>query len=155
MKTPIVFFAAALGLIGMTTAYSYDDAASIRALRMQSNEAIANHDVEGIQAHLYDDYVITISIGAIERSKEEHGKSFAQHFEEYPDVIYVRTPTEIELSADFPLAMEQGTWVGKRTTENGKIETGGRYTAAWRKTESGWKIYSELFVALYCEGAGC
>ena len=155
MKTAALFFAASLVLFGVTTAYSNDDSASIRALRMQSNKAIANHDVEGIQSHLYDDYVITISTGAIERTKDEHGKSFAQHFEEYPDVIYIRRPTEVEISADFPLAMEQGTWVGKRTTENGKIETGGRYTAAWRKTESGWRIYSELFVAMYCKGAGC
>ena len=37
----------------------------------------------------------------------------------------------------------------------GKLENGGEYTAAWRKTDGVWSIYSELFVGLYCHGADC
>ncbi len=48
-----------------------------------------------------------------------------------------------------PLAIENGTWVGTMTTPNGGLERGGQYTAAWRKTDGAWKIYSELFVVLY------
>lgn len=131
------------------------DVETIQNNRMKSNEAIARHDVEALQSFLDDDFVITISTGAIERSRDEHGKSFASHFEAYPEVVYVRTPTEIILSEAYPLAIEHGTWVGSRTTENGKLENGGHYTAAWRKTDGVWRIYSELFVGLYCHGTDC
>ena len=132
-----------------------NDTESIRALREHSNEAIARHDANAIGSFLSNDYVITISTGVIVRSKDEHVRSFAEHFEEYPDVVYVRTPSQITISDAYPLALEQGTWVGTRTTRNGKLESGGKYAAAWRKTGKGWKIYSELFVALYCHGADC
>ena len=144
-----------LAASGTVTAFAGDDAEAIRLLRAQSNEAIARHDADALRAYLAEDFVITISTGAIERSREEHGKSFAAHFEEHPDVVYVRTPSEITLSEAYPLAIEHGTWVGSRTTENGKLENGGQYTAAWRKTDGIWRIYSELFVGLYCSGVDC
>lgn len=145
----------ALLVLGLNSAQAADDAEAIRAIRIESNEAIARHDVDSIQSFLDEDYVITISTGAIERSRDEHGKSFALHFEEYPDVVYVRTPSEITISIAYPLAIERGTWIGSRTTKNGKLESGGQYTAAWRKTDGVWRIYSELFVALYCDGPDC
>lgn len=132
-----------------------DDVDEIRSIRMKSNAAIARQDVDALQSFLDDDFVITISSGEIERSREEHGKSFALHFEQYPDVVYVRTPSEITLSESYPLAIEHGTWVGSRTSENGKLEFGGQYTAAWRKTDGLWRIYSELYVGLYCNGPDC
>ena len=138
-----------------TSGKSSEEAESIRELRMLSNAAIARHDVAGILSFLHDDYVISISTGSIERSRDEHGRSFTEHFEEIPDAVYIRTPTEIELSNAFPLAVEQGNWVGTMTTNSGEREVGGPYTAAWKRTEAGWKIYSELFVALYCTGEGC
>lgn len=143
-----------LALVGTTVAAA-DDAEAIHATRMQSNDAIARHDVDALQSFLDEDFVITVSTGAIERSREEHGKRFALHFEQYPDVVYVRTPSEITLSKAYPLAIEHGTWVGTRTGENGRLENGGQYTAAWRKTDGVWRIYSELFVGLYCTGADC
>lgn len=141
--------------LGAQDALSENDAETIRSIRAQSNEAIARHDAASVGSFLAEDYVITISTGAIERSREEHIDSFAAHFEQYPDVVYVRTPTTISTSESYPLAIEHGAWVGSRTTTNGKLENGGEYTAAWRKTDGVWKIYSELFVALYCRGEDC
>jgi len=148
-------YVASIVAFGGPMVWADDEAEVIRSNRMQSNEAIAQHDVTALQSFLDDDFVITISSGSIERSREEHGKSFARHFKEYPDVIYVRTPAEIIISDAYPLAIEHGTWVGTRTTGNGQLENGGQYTAAWRKTNGEWRIYSELFVGLYCHGAGC
>lgn len=142
------------GLCG-NVAHASSDEEAIQDLRKKSNQAIARHDTDAVQSFLADNYVITISTGAIERSREEHGKSFAAHFDEFPDVIYIRTPSEIAISGAYPLAIEHGTWVGRRTTTNGRLESGGQYTAAWRKIDGVWKIYSELFVALYCHGADC
>ena len=150
----LVLTALVLALV-VTTAWAADDVEDIQTIRMKSNDAIARHDVDALQSYLDEDFVITISTGAIERSRDEHGNSFAAHFEEYPDVVYVRTPSEITLSKAYSLAIEHGTWVGSRTTENGKLENGGQYTAAWRKTDGVWRIYSELFVGLYCNGADC
>jgi ketosteroid isomerase-like protein len=138
-----------------TIVYAQDEAEAIRTSRLQSNQAIARHDVEAIESFLDDDFVISISTGAIERSRDEHISSFTAHFAEYPDVIYIRTPTDITISVNYPLAIEHGTWVGSRTTGKGKFESGGQYTAAWRKNDGVWKIYSEMFVALYCNGEEC
>ena len=141
--------------LGPVPALADEDSDTIRELRMQSNAAIARHDADAVGSFLYEDFVITISTGAIERSRDEHVRSFERHFAEFPDVVYVRTPSEITRSDDYRLAIEQGTWVGSRTTPNGTLENGGRYTAAWRLTDDGWKIYSELYVGLYCHGADC
>lgn len=148
-------FALLVLALSATAVCAEDDGEAIRTIRMKSNEAIARHDAGALESYLDEDFVITISTGAIERSRQEHARSFAQHFEQYPDVVYVRTPSEIILSNAYPLAIEHGTWVGSRTSENGKLENGGQYTAAWRKTDGVWRIYSELFVGLYCHGADC
>lgn len=155
MQSPRSFLALLVLALGGATVWAADDVEGIRTIRMESNAAIARHDVDALQSVLDEDFVITISTGAIERSRDEHGKSFALHFEQYPDVVYVRTPSDITLSDVYPLAIEHGTWVGSRTSENGKLKNGGQYTAAWRKTDGVWRIYSELFVGLYCSGADC
>lgn len=155
MKTFWITVASLVMALSSAAARSQDSPETIRVMRMQSNEAIARHDVGTFQSFLDDDYVITISTGTIQRSRDEHVSSFAAHFAQYPDVVYVRTPTDIVFSEAYPLAIEHGTWVGSRTTKNGKLENGGQYTAAWRKTGGAWRIYSELFVGLYCQGADC
>jgi len=155
MQTARIYLVLSVLTVGGTTAWAADDVETIRTARMESNAAIARHDVDALQSVLDEDFVITISTGDIERSREEHGKSFALHFEQYPDVVYVRTPTEITLSKAYPLAIEHGTWTGSRKSENGVLEHGGQYTAAWRKSDGVWRIYSELFVGLYCSGTDC
>lgn len=150
---PLVLSAAIMS--GAEGSQSGSDTETIRSTRVQSNEAIARHDAAAVGSFLANDFVITISTGEIERSRREHIDSFASHFAEFPDVIYIRTPTAIKVSDSYPLAIEHGTWVGSRTTANGELENGGEYTAAWRKTDGVWKIYSELYVALYCHGEDC
>ena len=141
--------------ITLVGAASPKDVKTIHAARKAFNEAIAKHDIEAMRSFLAEDYVITISTGKIERSRDAHIQSFASHFQQYPDVVYVRNPTEIQVSEAYPLAIEHGTWVGSRSTKSGALKNGGDYTAAWKRTEQGWVIYSELFVALYCEGEDC
>lgn len=141
--------------MALVAATSPKDVKTIHAARKAFNEAIANHDIETMRSFLAEDYVITISTGQIERSRDAHIKSFALHFEQYPDVVYIRNPAEIKISEVYPLAIEHGSWVGSKTNASGILKNGGDYTAAWKKTENGWVIYSELFVALYCKGKGC
>jgi ketosteroid isomerase-like protein len=131
------------------------DADSIRSARAESNQAIARHDVEAIVSSFDVEYVITISTGDILPGREPQAESWSQHFAEFSDVLYIRTPSGITISEAYPLAIENGTWVGTMTTENGAFEKGGQYTASWRKVNGAWKIYSELYVALYCNGVDC
>jgi hypothetical protein len=53
-----------LAFVG-TTVCAADDVERIQATRMKSNDAIARHDVDALQSFLDEDFVITISTGAI------------------------------------------------------------------------------------------
>ncbi len=132
-----------------------DDAALIRALRSQSNEAIGRHDMAGILSFLDDEFQITAGSGAMLQGVAAMGAAFAAQFEEFDDVRYVRSVEMVEISTAAPLAAEIGTWVGTWTTPNGQLRTGGRYAASWRRNDRSWVIRSELFVTLFCEGPGC
>ena len=131
------------------------DVAAIKSIRAESNRAIARHDSETVVASLDEDYVITISSGEILYGRAPQVESWARHFAEFPDVVYIRTPTQVTLSNAYPLAVENGSWEGSMTTPNGTLEKDGSYTAMWRKVDGVWKIRSELFVGLNCEGVDC
>ena len=127
----------------------------IRSARAQYNDAIANHDVPRIVSFLDEEYQITTSLGQLSQGREDDAAAWEELIASRQDVLYVRTPESIEISSDYPLAAEVGTWVGTWSTVDGPVRTGGRYAAMWRNTDGAWKVRSELFVALYCEGVRC
>lgn len=131
------------------------DEAQIRQARAESNRAIARHDVSAILARLTDEYQSSVSNGAFMQSRTEMGNAFAARFAESRDALYVRTPESVVVSTAGPVAAEFGSWTGSWTTPGGPFRTGGRYAAYWRKVAGRWLIHSELFVPLFCEGAGC
>jgi ketosteroid isomerase-like protein len=143
------------GLVAAQDVTDGDDAEAIRDLRMQSNEAIAAHDVQGIVSFFDEEYQITTSIGSMSQGVGEETGGLEALFDERPDVNYVRTPDVIEISRSNPLASESGSWVGTWTTTNGPVRTGGSYAAMWRKVDGTWRIRAELFVALFCDGVDC
>jgi hypothetical protein len=69
-------------------------------------------------------------------------------------MIYRRDPAEIQVSSDYLIAWEQGTWTGT-VAAGGAPLIRGRYSAQWVKVGGQWLIRSELFVALECSGAAC
>ena len=130
--------------------------ALIRAARASSNRAIAAHDVDGALAVLDERFHAAISSGDFRTSREEMGRAFADRFDAFPDAVYVRTPATVEVAANGTIASETGEWVGSWSTPDGPFRTGGTYAAHWRKGADGrWRIRSELFVPLFCEGPGC
>lgn len=137
------------------SAPSSTDADAIKTARAASNQAIARHDTDAIVSFFDEEYVITTGAGSIEPGRDAQLGMWADHIDQYPDVVYVRTPTDVVLSETNSPAIENGAWVGTWTSENGAQEKGGRYTAYWRKADGVWKIRSELFVTLYCEGEDC
>lgn len=128
---------------------------SIRALRHQSNDAIARHDVAAIVSFLDAEYQATAGSGRFLNGVEEMRAAFAEQFDRFPDAKYVRTPDSIAVDSTTSRAYERGTWVGTWTTAGAPLRTGGRYAAYWRRRDGGWKIHAELFVTLFCEGPGC
>lgn len=141
--------------VGIALAADQEDEQAIRDARAASNAAIAAHDVGGIVGAMDADYQVTASLGAFGRGIDEETDIWTDMFASRPKLLYVRTPDGIEISADYPLAAESGRWSGSWETADGPVRTGGSYAAMWRKVGGAWKIRSELFVALYCEGAGC
>jgi ketosteroid isomerase-like protein len=154
-RTPLIGAFALLLAAPPVSAQADADAARIRVLRAESNDAIARHDVPGIVSFLDDEFQVTAGSGAMLQGRDEMGAAFAGQFEDFDDVVYVRRIESVEISTSAPLAAEIGTWIGTWTTPRGPLRTGGRYSASWRKSDGSWSIRSELFVTLFCEGSGC
>jgi ketosteroid isomerase-like protein len=131
------------------------DAALIREARARSNDAIAAHDVDEILAELDSAFQVTAGSGRFLQGRIAMGEAFSAQFAEFPDAVYVRSAESVEISDARLLGFETGTWVGTWTTPAGPLRTGGRYSASWSRASGSWKIRSELFVTLFCEGAGC
>jgi hypothetical protein len=70
-------------------------------------------------------------------------------------VFYERVPSDIQVSKHWPLAWESGTWTGHDRTRQDSVLIRGWYSAQWVRTDAGWCIRSELFVANDCSGEAC
>lgn len=146
--------AAFLVVVSLTPAHG-QAADAIRALRRQSNAAIARHDVNGVMAVLDTGYQITTGSGEFATGRTAERAAWIAEFASAADRVYRRTPSSIEVSDSGTRAAEVGEWTGSWTTGKGVTKTGGRYAAYWRLVGKTWRLRSELFVSLRCEGAGC
>jgi len=127
----------------------------IRDARAAYNAAIARHDVAAIISFMDEEYQITTSLGQLLQGRNAEAIGWQALIDSRQELLYVRSPDAIKISEDYPLAAETGTWVGTWSTGNGRVRTGGHYSAMWRLVDGAWKVRSELFVALYCEGVDC
>ena len=132
-----------------------DDVAQIREARLRQNQAIAAHDLAGIEQAWDSAIVVTAGMGVAFRGAAIYRKAFQEEFEAFPDTRYERRPDTIQVSAVRPLAAERGTWLRTWTAQSGKGEMRGTYMAMWEKTAGEWRIRSELFVLLTCTGPAC
>ena len=96
-------------------------------IRFPRNAAIARHDIETQLSFLDSLYQISLGNGGLEHGKASQREGTARAFARAPDVVYVRTPDTIDVSASQTRAAELGTWIGT-ATENGMVRRwGGRY----------------------------
>jgi ketosteroid isomerase-like protein len=124
--------------------------AAIRRARDGSNRAIARRNLLGVADSLAEDYVGIIGDGTFVPSRADYLRLFKAGFDRpKQSLTYVRTPSAIHIADDQLLAAEQGTWIA--TLPSGSIAHTGTYAAMWRRTPTGWKIRSELFVTLQGE----
>jgi hypothetical protein len=124
--------------------------AQILRARDGSNRAIARRNLLGVGDSLADDYVGIIGDGTFVPSRTEYLRLFKVGFDRpRQSMTYVRTPEAVHVADDQNLAAEHGNWVA--TLPSGSIAYTGTYAAMWRRTPTGWKIRSEIFVTLHSE----
>ncbi len=135
-------------------AYAADKAA-IKALRLQSNRAIAAHDLAAFTPMFSDDAVFVWSNGTSAIGKAGLSKFFAHDFADPAFVTYVRTPETLAVSDRGVRAVEHGAWTAIKREPRGETRYGGDYAAHWFKTPEGWRVRGELYVKLHCDGPIC
>lgn len=114
------------------------------SLRGASNEAIEKHDIKGMSKYWADDLVLVMGNSKHLSGKVAIVKSWIQLFHEKPNVYYIRTPLQINISSNDPLAWETGTWKAFHS-----YSKGGNYSAMWKKSQDSWKILAEQFVSMF------
>ncbi|AEU36383.1 nuclear transport factor 2 family protein [Granulicella mallensis] len=117
----------------------------IRDIRNASNQAIAAGDATNFAASLDEDFMVVTGNGTL-LTREAYIAAFAKDFEAPHSIRFERTVDSIGISDLVPLAAEHGHWAG--CISGGPALFGGTYLAMWRRTEHGWKLRSELFIAL-------
>lgn len=116
----------------------------IKAAREASNQAIARHDIDGISKFWVKDFVQIRGNSTYLIGKDTIISSWRKLFKDNPNVVYIRTASQIIISTNDTLAWENGTWKAFNSYSNG-----GNYSAMWRKDNDSWKIVAELFVSLF------
>lgn len=139
----------------MLAAAAPGDEAAIRAVRAETNAAIAAHDVARLAASFTDDVVLVSGGGDALVGKAEMVRGFTSAFAAPGFVNYVRTPARIEVASFGVRAAEQGRWIGRWRTQAGETRRSGVYLAQWVRPQGAWRIRAETFVTLACAGPGC
>jgi ketosteroid isomerase-like protein len=141
-----------------TTTAESDDARAVRVARQAQNAAIAQLDTAKIASYWTDDVEIRRGLGVLVTGREAYRQLFnpdSGAVARGEELIYQREPTSIEVSAQWPLAYESGTWAGHQQRADGPAVIGGRYAAQWVRRDGKWLIRGEVYVALTCAGEGC
>jgi ketosteroid isomerase-like protein len=130
-----------------------DAVAEIRAMRAQSNAAIAAHDYSRMEPLLAPDFTILPGSLGAPLGKDLFGKRLSDTFRDPTFVTYVRTPGRISVSSSAKRAAEIGTWVGRWRKPDGEMRLTGVYQAMWVPLGGRWRLKNESFVTLRCSGS--
>ena len=122
--------------------------AEILRAREISNAALLKKDTEVFISVLMPDYHVVTSINGQLSGHDDQRKMMDMVMEKYPDAVYVRTPHKVEVNLSRSTAAESGTWTGKWTNVDKKIELKGIYFAKWTRLDGEWLIQAEIFVIL-------
>jgi ketosteroid isomerase-like protein/chorismate-pyruvate lyase len=127
----------------------------IRAARVAQNAAIAAGDLDRAAAFWTDDVTVRRALGQPVNGRAEARQALEPAAAPAPRFVYQRLTHDVDVSTQWPLAFETGTWEGHLQSAAGATVIGGRFSAQWVRRGTGWLIRSEVFVALTCSGVGC
>ncbi|HKB09569.1 MAG TPA: nuclear transport factor 2 family protein [Vicinamibacterales bacterium] len=142
-------------LLGDSAAGPADAARAIRAARLAQNDAIAAGDLDRAAAFWTDDVTVRRALGQPLSGRTAARQALEPSAPPAPRLVYQRVTADVDISSQWPLAFESGTWEGHLETPTGPTVIGGRFSAQWVKRGDRWLIRSEVFVALTCSGIGC
>ncbi len=128
---------------------------AVRALRAQSNAAIAARDVSRLRGLLDDDYHgIQGSSGSLDSGGAATARSYGDvEFKDPTFVTYRRTPESVVLARSGKRIAETGHWIGEWRKSDGIMRKTGIYLAMWIPSGGTWRLKAELFVTLSCTGS--
>jgi len=127
----------------------------LRAARIAQNAAIAAGDLDRAAAFWTDDVTVRRALGQPLSGRAEARRALEPPSPPAPRIVYQRLTRDVDVSAQWPLAFETGTWEGHLQSATGATVVGGRFSAQWVRRGTQWLIRSEVFVALTCSGIGC
>jgi uncharacterized protein (TIGR02246 family) len=145
----------ALALLLALAAASPADEAAIRAVRAETNAAIAAHDSARLAPAFLEDVVLVAGNGDAVIGRAAMLARFGVAFDDDSFVDYLRTPDRIDIAAGGDRAAERGHWAGHWHGEPADRRVTGVYLAYWVRLDDQWRIRAETYVTLVCEGAGC
>lgn len=130
---------------------------AIRAARAENNAALAARDPARLARAYAPGYTFIRGFGGeIGQGPDAPARLLgASDWRDPYFLHYLRTPAAIEFASDGQRAAESGTWEAQWSDPAPVKRRTGRYLAVWVPTAAGWKLRSETFVALGCEGWGC
>jgi ketosteroid isomerase-like protein len=134
------------------------DTRAIRAARASQNRAIAALDTAAVAGFWTEDVEIRRGLGALVVGRDAYKRLFnpdSGAVARGEELIYQREAVRVDVSPHWPLAFEEGTWIGHLHHANGPSLISGRYAAQWVKRGGRWLIRGEVYVALTCSGVGC
>ena len=127
--------------------------AEIRALRTQSNAAVAAHDFAAMRNFFLPGYTILPGSSGMPFTIDTFGKRIGATFADPTFVTYVRTPERIMIGSSGKRAAEVGHWVGTWRKPDGEMRLSGVYQATWLPSPNGWRLINESFISLNCAGS--
>lgn len=123
-----------------------DHAADIRALRKQSNAAIASLDAHYVTSFMSESVEVSVAGGPVLRGRAANLEAWETQMGEPGFGGYVRTAESITVDADGFGATEIGHWTGRWRVRGRVQQQTGRYTARWTLSDTGWLIERETFL---------
>jgi ketosteroid isomerase-like protein len=153
MPGPFSLIVGVLVVLVMTAAPA--DQTAIRAARTAQNAAIAAGDLDRVAAFWTEDVTVRRALGQALSGRAAARQALEPAAASASRLIYQRFTKDVDVSAQWPLAFETGTWEGRLGTVTGPVVIAGRFSAQWVKRGGQWLIRSEVFTALTCSGVGC
>lgn len=128
------------------------DEQQIRDNRLASNAGIKAHDTAAIAKHWTSDITVVTSRNAQNIGKQKNAEAFANEFKTRDSIVYIRTPSKVEVFLQAGMASETGTWVGKWKNGKENVVVTGSYYAKWIRSKTSWLIRAEVYTPLTCRG---